>query len=392
VRISVFFTLSVVLCGAIVIVAGGVDRLVAADQPRTERLATAIAAVRAVGHEGTGDEAASSGWRQLGRTDASHLIEILAGMDGAGPLATNYLRAAVDTVAERTLSKGAQLPADQLERFVLDRRHSPRPRRLAYEWLVKVDPSTPERLLPGMLDDPSLELRRDAVAKVLAAADHAEVAATQRLYQVALDAARDLDQIQAAAEALAKLGVTTNLATHLGYIVDWHLIGPFDNTDQKGFQVPYPPEAKVDFDAVYDGKSGPVRWQRYHTDDPNGIVDLNKALAKHKGAIVYAAAAFVADKDQTAELRLGCINASKVWLNGELASTYETYHTSMVPDQYVSTVRLKRGTNMILVKICQNEQEESWAQRWEFQLRVTDRLGTAVDNDAEPASVPGAGQ
>ena len=36
------------------------------------------------------------------------------------------------------------------------------------------------------------------------------------------------------------------------------------------------------------------------------------------------------------------------------------------------------GTNVILLKICQNEQTESWAQDWEFQLRVCDGLGTAV--------------
>jgi hypothetical protein len=39
---------------------------------------------------------------------------------------------------------------------------------------------------------------------------------------------------------------------------------------------------------------------------------------------------------------------------------------------------LKKGRNEILVKICQNEQTEDWAQTWDFQLRVCDALGTAV--------------
>jgi hypothetical protein len=50
----------------------------------------------------------------------------------------------------------------------------------------------------------------------------------------------------------------------------------------------------------------------------------------------------------------------------------------MEVDQYVAHGKLKQGTNQILVKVCQNEQEESWAQRWQFQLRVCDELGTAV--------------
>jgi hypothetical protein len=39
---------------------------------------------------------------------------------------------------------------------------------------------------------------------------------------------------------------------------------------------------------------------------------------------------------------------------------------------------LQAGKNVILVKVCQNEQTESWAQRWEFQLRVCDSIGAAI--------------
>jgi hypothetical protein len=45
---------------------------------------------------------------------------------------------------------------------------------------------------------------------------------------------------------------------------------------------------------------------------------------------------------------------------------------------------LKVGRNEILVKVCQNEQKEDWAQLWSFQLRVCDNLGGAI-----PLSVKG---
>ena len=54
------------------------------------------------------------------------------------------------------------------------------------------------------------------------------------------------------------------------------------------------------------------------------------------------------------------------------------YHASTAIDQYKVKVKLKKGSNAILVKIAQNEQEEGWAQRWQFQLRVCDQYGTAV--------------
>ncbi len=44
-----------------------------------------------------------------------------------------------------------------------------RSRRLAFEWLTKIDPAAPGRLIPGFLNDPSLELRREAVARLITA-------------------------------------------------------------------------------------------------------------------------------------------------------------------------------------------------------------------------------
>ena len=45
------------------------------------------------------------------------------------------------------------------------------------------------------------------------------------------------------------------------------------------------------------------------------------------------------------------------------------------------------GENLIFVKLCQNDQKESWAQAWEFALRVCDNLGTAVKVELLPAPV-----
>ena len=52
------------------------------------------------------------------------------------------------------------LPTKELEAFIADRKHSGVGRRLAYEWLCRVDETAPKRLLPGMLD---AQAARDAV-------------------------------------------------------------------------------------------------------------------------------------------------------------------------------------------------------------------------------------
>ena len=71
-------------------------------------------------------------------------------------------------------------------------------------------------------------------------------------------------------------------------------------------------------------------------------------------------------------------NANKIWLNGELLSANKVYHAGQKMDQYIGLGTLKAGRNTILVKICQNEQKEEWAQDWDFQLRACDATGTAI--------------
>lgn len=355
---------------------------------------TLAAKLRAVGPQGEGHAEASQAWQAIAQADADQLTAILAGMQGAGKLSQNWFRAAVEAVAQRQLKAGGDLPVDALEKFLADTRQAPRARRLAYELIAGVDPSAEQRLIPGLLDDPSLELRRDAVALTLknaAAAEQAgEQAAAVAVYAKAFAAARELDQIKEVSKKLRAYEQPVDVPRHMGFVMDWHLIGPFNNQDDQGFDAVYPPEQQIDLAATYEGKVGRVNWKQHRTSDEFAIVDLNeiferpkdgndyKLTDEHKGAIGYALSEFEADQPREIEIRLGCINANKIWLNGELLTANHVYHAGMEVDQYVATGRLKRGMNQILVKVCQNEQEESWAQRWQFQLRVCDELGTAV--------------
>ena len=109
-----------------------------------------------------------------------------------------------------------------------------------------------------------------------------------------------------------------------------------------------------------------------------GQVDLNAVIGKEKGAIAYAVAEFNSDKPQAADFRLGTPNANKIWVNGKLVHEAEVYHALTKLDQYIARGELKAGRNVIVLKICQNEQTEQWAQDWTFQFRVCDETGGAI--------------
>jgi len=362
-------------------------------------LQSLLKTLRAVAPQGVGNREAAGAWERLVQADAAQLPAILAGMDQANPLAANWIRAAVDAIAERQLQRRGALPAAELERFVGDTRHAPRARSLAYEWLVRADPSARDRLIgqrnAAMLNDPSLELRREAVARLIA--DAAILAAAQKpseatgAFQRALSAARDPDQIRLVTDRLRKLGQAVDLPRHFGFIVGWRVIGPFDNRGGKGFDAVYAPEQEVNFNASYPGKHGTVKWDDYRSGDEYGMIDLNKAIGEEKGVAGYAAAEFFSEGRQEVEVRITSFNALKLWLNGALIARFPVYHSGSQLDQYVARGVLQPGRNLILVKICQNEQTQDWARYWGFQLRVCDRIGGAVlstDRDNSPAPAP----
>lgn len=339
---------------------------------------SALAAIRAIDKEGQGYPQAIEATRQVEQWEVARLPEVLAAMDGANPLAVNWLRGLAESIAARS----TQLPTAELQQFLDDTSHHPRARRLAYEFIVRQDPEASTRLVPGWVNDPALELRRDAVAWLIERADQAQQTSNKdeavRLFREAFAASRDIDQVQDLVKKLRDLEQPADPARHLGFLRSWYLIGPFDNTNKQGFDVAYPPEQEVELAKKYPGKQSEVGWVAHTTEDDYGLVDLNTALGKHKGAIAFAWTEFTADKARDVELRLGCINANKIWLNGELLTSNHVYHANMFIDQYVGRGRLKAGRNEILVLIAQNEQTEPWAQDWKFQLRVCDDIGTAV--------------
>jgi len=156
------------------------------------------------------------------------------------------------------------------------------------------------------------------------------------------------------------------------------VIGPFDNTERKGFDTAFAPEKELKLDAAYEGKGAQVKWQPFESKHEYGKLDFNKPLGMQKEVTGYAATTFDSSTDREAELRLGCKNAWKVWLNGELLFGRDEYHRGQQMDQYTLKCRLKKGANTVLVKCCQNEQKEQWTVEWEFQLRVCDSAGTAL--------------
>jgi hypothetical protein len=351
---------------------------------------SAIHTIRQVGPEGRGSAEAAGAWKVLANTPIEQLPLLLAGMDGATPLARNWIRAAVDEIVERAERGKKPLPTVALESFLADTSHDPQARRLAFDLLVQQDKTASDRFLPKMVNDPSPELRRDAVGRVLDDAEKLfsaqKKAEARSLFQQAFAGARDKDQIDKAAKRLKDLGQAIDLAKHLGFILDWKLIGPFANVEQKGVETPYPPEKALDVRAEYDGKEGKVRWKDYVSKDENGIVDLNIGVGQHIEAVGYAATEFTSPGARDVEVRIGCYTVFKLWVNGQLALQRADAYTGMQFDHYRTKIRLREGKNTLLMKVCTDVPPPQLPKLWRFQLRVCDADGAAILSATRPGT------
>jgi hypothetical protein len=98
-------------------------------------------------------------------------------------------------------------------------------------------------------------------------------------------------------------------------------------------------------------------------------------LDKHKNAVAYAQAVVVAPKEMPCEIRVTSPTSVKIFLNGSLAHGHDEYHHGAPFDGIVGKGTLKKGENVVVLKVCQNDQKEEWAQSWEFQMRICDDTG-----------------
>lgn len=331
-----------------------------------EAVAAAVRLATAPGSGGNAERAGDAD--RVAAISPGMLVPCLAAFAEATPGGVNWLTNGLDRAVERM---GDQVPLAELAAFVADPTRPSRGRTLAYRWLRSRDAAKAAALLDGMLDDPALPLRRAAIEKRLASVADAAEPEQVAVHREMLAAARDVDQVQAIATWLREHGDEVDVSKVLGFVKKWRASETFDNVGGIGYAAVYPPEKAA-------AAPEATAWKEVAAEGDQGAVDLNAALGTLKGVVSYAVAEVDMPRGRTAEVRIGSPCAVVVWVNGEKVIDREVYHASEAIDQYVGEATFRAGTNTVLVKCCQNEQTESWAADWKFQLRICDSLGTPL--------------
>ncbi len=208
-----------------------------------------------------------------------------------------------------------------------------------------------------------------AVANRLAEAGESEKTLT--LFNKLAALKPSIETMSKLAERLNTLGVEVDTVSMLGFIKQWHLLGPFHMKEGKGWDVEYINEPEVDLDAEYSSGDGTIVWKQVQANPETGIVDIKSNLPVCDQCIAYAYTEIEVQDESDAILLLGVDDSEKIWVNGELVFQHFIARPIQV-DQDRVPVKFKKGKNTILLKIYQNN------LGWEFCVRVTTTQGTIL--------------
>ena len=153
--------------------------------------------------------------------------------------------------------------------------------------------------------------------------------------------------------ARGQLNKAAGLLEPLGFISEYYVLGAFDNEGRGGCSTDFGPEAALDLRASYQAKGHSAQWRKLTFSPPDGYVDLSAALRPKHEAIGYALTFLEASSETRTALDVGASGAFRLWVNGELATSSDRYNYARA-DQARVSVRLRKGANRILLKVCQS--------------------------------------
>jgi hypothetical protein len=143
-----------------------------------------------------------------------------------------------------------------------------------------------------------------------------------------------------------------NIKEQYTYLTDWWIIGPFDNPDEIGLNLRYPPENEFDIGKSYLAKNNKSISWKYIENKESGYIDFIKFFEDPNDGVAYAKTTIQLKQAGKIKIGLGSNDGVKLWINGVLVHTNKTARKA-VPNQDIVKVNMRKGNNNILIKVDQ---------------------------------------
>lgn len=157
-----------------------------------------------------------------------------------------------------------------------------------------------------------------------------------------------IDQLGAVYRLLGREEDRQKLSSDRGYLLHWHVIGPFG----KNLRVPaleaFAPESSIDLGAPLRDGYQELRWHRIERERPEPPVRPFDFIAPQNG-IAYLLSQVKAEEESDLALQRFGKDRLRVWVNGALVVDDDPL-TVRTENRRATPVRLAKGWNRILVK------------------------------------------
>lgn len=151
----------------------------------------------------------------------------------------------------------------------------------------------------------------------------------------------------------------------------WKTISPFENQD--GFRKKSPPEKRIRLDKTYKNKFGRITWKNANDGINDGFINLNGADQIVNWAVGYGLIYVDSPDEKDVQFRFGTDDEVKIWLNDKEIWRLFQGGPAVFDDNKIN-VKLKKGLNKILIKVCNSVSD------WGFFFRITDEDGIGVED------------
>lgn len=169
------------------------------------------------------------------------------------------------------------------------------------------------------------------------------------------------------------------IAEHFGLIMDWLVLGPFENKEDPPERHTALRETWIDtslraFPKTVKTKTGEkMSWRLCHADPKFGAVDGMPLFDPNTDISYFGLCYVTSPKRRAAQLRVATNDGGAVWFNGDKLCEANSMR-SVELDTDIIDIVLPEGTSPILIQVCQNGGITG------FCARITDTSGNVVED------------
>ena len=150
----------------------------------------------------------------------------------------------------------------------------------------------------------------------------------------------------------------------VGFIRDWLFLGPFASADYEGYAKDYLGGESAAVPKAGDQVGG-LEWRPYRLSSGRVLAISNEiGLPFVHDLVYYLSCEVISPDERDVLLAVGSDDGEKAWINGNLVTSKDGRSRSCVPDSEVGSVRLRKGSNLLLVKITQGKGGNGHAVRF----------------------------